>query len=247
MAIVFATSGAAEAQTTTGADLSPVVSVSTVNPGDILIAHVFYRDTTTTPSTPSGWTLLFGPADVGTTPVARHWVYGKVGVGGEEGTSISFGTGGGTALRFAICYRYTGRVSGTISQLCPAASFSSVPHATDPMAPTVTTTETGALAVAVGGQSDDNVQEVFAGSSGGTWVLRGAEVFTGGLQAARFLQDCIPTGDPGTVSFGAMTVINDPSGTIGFEIRTQPAVGPAETRLGPVIAPSKAVHRAAVW
>lgn len=239
MAIAFSASSASGASTvTSGAALSPLCP-ATVAPNDILLTCVCYKDLTTVPSTPSGWTELAGPFDIGTTAVGRVWVFGKIAVGTEDGTSVDFGTQGGTTHRWAHrISKFTGYVSGTISQIIPAASFNSVPRATDPAGPTVTTTDAGSLAVAFAGQNDDNAQEIFAGSTGGTWTLHNSYLPVEGTGAASCLQSCVPTSNPGTVSGGAMTVTNDPSFTVGFEIRpTAAATGssidltPAESAL----------------
>jgi hypothetical protein len=221
VAIAFADAGAGdEILSPTGADCNPACP-ATVNAGDILIGHVSIKGTSLSPTTPSGWTLLDGPRDVGTTVAARHWVYGKVAAGDEDGTTVSFSTDN-SAHTYARIYRYTGRVSGTITEL--VKGFSSIAHATDPQGPSVTTTETGALAVAAMTQSDNNAVAAIAGMSGGTWAESVAEYLPAlGTGASLILNHCTPTANPGTVSGGAVVATNDPSGTIGFEIRTQPA------------------------
>lgn len=233
MAISWQGSGALGATATNAAALTAACT-AVVTAGDILIAHVVYRNTTSAPATPGGWELLFGPADVGTTVTGRHWVFGKIADGTEDGTSINFGTAGGTVVRAARISRFAGRVSGTIFEVCPAASFSSLPDSQDPNAPTVTTTETGAMAIGLSCQTDDNALENYAGASGGTWGNRYVGVSTLGSQLAMSMNVCTPDADPGTVSGGAMSVTNDPSGTIGFEIRTQPDVVPPNEVTAPI-------------
>lgn len=232
---------------TSGAALQPSVSTGSVTAGWILIAHALWRDTSSTPATPSGWTPLFGPANIGTTVTARHWIFGKIAVGNEGGTNISFGTAGGTIVRCARVLRYSGRVSGSITDCVPSLSFSSIAHATDPQGPTVTTTVAGSLAVAYMAQSDDNVEEAIAGATGGTWGDYLNFITALGLDAALHYCSATPTADPGTISGGAIVATNDPSGTIGFEIRPEAPAVPPEIRQGPIIAPNKAVFRAATW
>jgi hypothetical protein len=244
MAIFYATSGAGDETATSGAALDPQCP-AVVNANDILIAHVSYKGTSFGPLTPAGWTLLFGPANVGTTVAARHWIFGKIAAGTEDSTNVQFGTAGGTVHRYARIYRFQGWVSGSITGVVPSASFTSIPHATDPQGPTVTTTEAGALAVACMTQSDNNVEEAIAGMSGGTWgnYLN----YAPGLGTGAALHFCTatPTADPGTISGGAIVAANDPSGTIGFEIRMTAVVPPATILMGPVIGPGQAVFRAA--
>jgi hypothetical protein len=275
VAITYSSVGTSEETAVSTAALSPSCP-ATINAGDILIAHICYNNLTDDPATPANWELLGGPFDIGTTPDGRHWIYGKIADGTEDGTSPSWGTSTGSVRKWGVIYRFLGRVSGTITQLVPAASFDSVPHGTDPQAPSVTTTETGALAVACSCQNDNNLLETYAGEAGGSWTLRFTAGTTGSTQTLAnsdlALNDCTPTADPGTVSGGAMTVTNDPSGTIGFEIRTQPAAPPetdapagdalaAGEALQPTVqageqppplyrtitAPSPAAIRSAVW
>ena len=224
MAVAFKGGGASvgSATETSGAALQPICP-ATVDAGDILIAHVFHEGTATAPTTPTGWTLLHGPEVIQST-IARHWVFGKIADGAEDSATVDFGTAGGTNQRGATVYSFSGRVSGAITDLCPAASFSATSHATDPQMPSVTTTETAALAVALVAQNDNNAQAAATGESGGDWVEATAEfavALTPGL--ALGLQTCTPTANPGTVSGGSISTANDPCGVIGFEIRTQPA------------------------
>jgi hypothetical protein len=245
VAITFTSAQAGASTATSGAGLTP--ASGSYAAGSVLIAHAFYQDLVTVPGTPSGWTLLFGPANVGTTAVGRHWAFGRIATGTD---TCAFGTAGGTNKRSARIYGFGGRTSGTISQVCPAVSFSDIPHATDPAMPTVTTTETGALAVALIAQHDDNAAAAATGATGGTWaeaVAEYLEAVIGAVDTMMQIQTCTPTANPGTVSGGTVATANDPAGTIGFEIRTQPTAGPTETRPGLTIGPSKAVFRAATW
>ena len=93
MAIAYSSQGAGAGTESNGASLD-LVCQATVNANDILIAHVIHTGTTTAPSTPANWSLLYGPADVGTTTTARHWCFGKLADGSEDGATISFGTAG---------------------------------------------------------------------------------------------------------------------------------------------------------
>lgn len=80
MAVAYKSQGAGAGTGTNGAALN-LSFPATVDANDILIAHVMHTGTTTAPTTPSGWTLLYGPANVGVTTVqARHWVFGKLAV-----------------------------------------------------------------------------------------------------------------------------------------------------------------------
>jgi hypothetical protein len=51
---------------------------------DLILLQVAVRDTSTTPATPSGFTLLFGPDSADNT--GRQWIYYKFSTGTESGT-----------------------------------------------------------------------------------------------------------------------------------------------------------------
>jgi hypothetical protein len=216
MAITYKSQGSGVSTETSGAALSPLCP-ATVDAGDILIAHVFWEATTTAPSTPSGWQLLSGPHVIETT-IARHWVYGKIADGSEDGAAVAFGNPAVTTQRAARIYSFAGRVSGTIGEI--VRGFAHLSHATDPAMPTVTTTKAGALAVALVAQNDNNAFGNPTGESGGDWVEAVAEytvALTPGLSLG--IETATPTADPGTISGGTMATTNDPCGVIGFEIK----------------------------
>lgn len=227
MAIAYKSQGAGAGTETSGATLN-VPCPATVDANDILIAHVIHTGTTTAPSTPAGWSLLSGPNNVGTTATARHWCFGKLAIGNEDGTNINFGTAGGTNGRAGRIYSFSGYISGTLADVVPAASFWVGSHATDPQGPFVTTTVAGARAVALFCQDDNNTGAAITGMTGGTWVENVAEYSdaTWGPQGiVLYINSAIPTADPGTISGGAQVATNDEAGTIGFEIRPEvPAV-----------------------
>lgn len=232
MAITYKSQGAGVSTETSGAALSPLCP-ATVDAGDILIAHVFWEGTATAPSTPGGWDLLDGPELIETT-IARHWLFGKIADGSEDGAAVAFGSPAVTTQRAARVYSFAGRVSGTITEL--VRGFAHLSHNTDPQMPTVSTTVAGALAVAVVAQNDNNAFANPTGESGGDWVLAVAE-YTAALTPGFSIGICTatPTGNPGTISGGAMATANDPCGVIGFEIRDQVPLGhPTMRRWGGV-------------
>lgn len=221
MAIAYNAAGSGNGTETSGAQLS-LTCPATVNSNDILIAHILITGTSISPTTPSGWTLLYGPGDLGVTIVtARHWVYGKLADGSEDGATVDFGNPATTEGRAGRIYSFTGYVSGTITDVVPAASFSSNPNDTDPPGPSVTTTVAGALAVALKAQDDNNTQSAITGMTGGTWTQQQSYTSTtwGPQGIAIAIDTCTPTADPGTVSGGTSATTNDECGTIGFEIR----------------------------
>lgn len=219
MAIAYSSQGAGVSTETSGAALSPLCP-ATVNAGDILIAHVFWEGTTTAPSTPSGWSPLSGPHVIEST-VARHWVFGKIADGSEDGAAVAFGAPAVTTQRAARIYSFTGRVSGAIEEL--VTGFTHLSHATDPQMPTVTTRTAGALAVALVAQNDNNAMASATGETGGDWTEAVAE-YTVALTPGFTLQiqTCTPTSNPGTVTGGTVATTDDPCGVIGFQIQDAP-------------------------
>lgn len=215
MAITYNSQGAGASTETTLAALSPLCP-ATVAAGDILIGHVYWEGILDAPETPANWTLLSGPHVIQTT-VARHWLFGKIADGTEDGAAVAFGAPASVNQRAARIYSFAGRTAGTITEL--VTGFAATSHATDPQMPTVTTTLAGALAVAVIGQNDNNAFASPTGESGGNWVEAVAEytvALTPGLSIG--IVTCTPTADPGTVTGGSDNTGNDPCGVLGFQI-----------------------------
>lgn len=221
MAIAFKSAGTGVSTETSSAALSPTCP-AVVDANDILILQTAWEGTTTAPSDPAGWTLLYGPQNVGSASVvARHWVYGKIAVGTEDGAAVALGSPAVTTQRAARIFSFSGYVGGTITDVVPAASFTNTVGDTDPTGPTVTTTQAGALACALVYQHDNNTLETFASASD-TWTERGTAggfIFALTPGGVLDLLTATPAVNPGTVSGGAMTVFNDPWSVIGFEIK----------------------------
>jgi len=228
VAIAFKSSGAGAGTEANGVSLD-LVCPAVVAANDILIAHVMHTGITTNPTTPSGWSLLYpDPADItvgaplGTgTATARHWCFGKLAIGTEDGATVGFGTGGGTNGRAGRIYSFDGYVSGTLAEIVPFASFSDIAHEQDPQAPTVITTVAGAKAVALMCQDDDNTHSDITGESGGAWAgyLEFVSSTLGPVGLCLAFMVGTPDVDPGTITGGVLGGANDESGTIGFEIR----------------------------
>lgn len=215
MAIAFKSSGSGVSTETSAAALSPLCP-ATVDVGDILIAHVFWEGTTTAPSTPAGWDLLSGPHVIETT-IARHWMFGRVADGTEDGAAVAFGNPAVTTQRAARIYSFSGRVVGPVTAL--VKGFAHTSNANDPTAPNVTTTKAGALAVLLVGQNDNNALASFTGESGGDYTEAVAELtanLTPGLSLG--IETATPTANPGTITGGTDNTTNDPAGVIGFQI-----------------------------
>jgi len=200
MAITYKSQGGGVSTETSGAALSPLCPA-------------------TAPSPPGDWTILGSSPYVIETTIARHWVYGKIAAGTEDGAAVACGSPAVTTQRGARIYSFAGRVAGTITEL--VTGFAHLSHATDPAMPTVTTTLAGALAVALVAQNDNNTFGNPTGESGGDWVEALATEFSANLTPGFSMGICsaTPTGNPGTISGGTIATTNDPVGVIGFQIK----------------------------
>ncbi|HBA36939.1 TPA: hypothetical protein DCZ15_03650 [Candidatus Falkowbacteria bacterium] len=225
--IAYKSAGAGTMTETNGASLAPVAP-ATVDAGDILIAHIVVLDSTSAPSTPSGWTLLFGPSGLGTgTPTGRAWAYGKIADGSEDGAVINFGSLASTIGRMGRIYSFSGYVSGAITDVVPVASFIENSSETDPIIEPVTTTISGAKAVSLVSQDDNNSHAGLGAVTGGTWVEAVADYVNASVGAqggALQIQVGTPTADPGTITGGIVAGTNDEANTLSFEIRSNAPV-----------------------
>ncbi len=215
MAITYKSQGDGVSTETSGAALSPLCP-ATVDAGDILIAHVYWEGTTTTPSTPANWALLSGPHVIETT-ISRHWVYGKIADGTEDGAAVAFGAPAVTTQRAARIYSFAGRVGGVIQDV--VNGFAHQSHASDATAPSVTTTEDGNLAVLLVGQNDNNAFGNFTGESGGDYTEAVAEYTVALTPGLSLGIQTAAMATAGTITGGSDNTLNDPVGVIGFQIR----------------------------
>lgn len=218
MAIAYKSAGAGASTESSGTTLN-VPWPATVDANDIGVLHAYYEGVVTTPATPAGFALLGGP--FGVTTVGRHYVYGKLAVGNEDGTNASLGSAAVTTMRSGRLYTLSGYESGSLAELIRVVEATT--HATDPQMPTVETRIAGALAAALVVQNDNNALGSATGESGGDWTEAVAE-YVAALNPGLVLQlqTCTPTANPGTVSGGAVAATDDPSGVIGLEIRPKP-------------------------
>lgn len=135
MAIAFRAAGAF-ASNSSG---NPVISYPAgVASGDILIIQYMVGGAATVATTPSGWTLLFGPTTTsdGSQP-ARAYVYYRV-AGGSEPSTITFAHTGSSGQAGGIMSAYTGADGTTPINVSTIAVTETT--GTTQTAPTVTTT-----------------------------------------------------------------------------------------------------------
>jgi hypothetical protein len=220
-AIAFKSQGAGASSEASGVAVSPA-SPASVDANDILIVHAYFEGTATAPDTPGGFTLLSGPNVIETT-IGRHWLYGKIALGTEDGAANALGTQAVTTMRSGRCYSLSGYEAGKLEEVIRGFAHISANSSTPGM-PTVTTTVRGGLAVCCVAVNDNNATAPATGESGGDWTEAVAE-YTVALTPGFTLQiqTATPTANPGTISGGTTNITNaDPVGLLGFEIRPYP-------------------------
>lgn len=141
---------------------------STVSAGDLLVLHCGARNTGDTFSTPSGWSLL---DDQNNTFAMRSYVFTKIADGSETG-SLSVTHAGGN-LAAARMYRFTGVASSSYTEGLSNAGIGDTGSTV--VAPTVTTTGTDRLALALVFTNTPSAHGSFTGETGGDWTEAVAE------------------------------------------------------------------------
>jgi len=152
--------GAGTGSGTTGT-LSPAYPTG-LQAGDLIILQVMVRDTSNTPTTPSGFTLLFGPDSNQNS--ARQWLYYRFSDETESGSlSISVG---GTACKLGRMYAFR--------NVALASWFEDADYGfgttDDVYANDVATTGANEIAVSFYFIQDNNEAYSFTGESGGDWI-----------------------------------------------------------------------------
>ncbi len=179
--------------------------------GDLILLQVTVRDTTNTPSTPSGFKLLFGPDSTGT---GRQWIYYKFSDGTESGTLTI--TIVGSSCKMARMYAFRNVAPENFIE---GGGFTSGTGLTI-SAPSVTTYGIGRLALAFVFVNDDNAVGDFTGETGGNWQEAIPEfTTTAGDDGTIQLQTAIMV-SPGTISGGSYAMLAaDPWGVRAFALK----------------------------
>lgn len=152
-------------------------SASTTNPtpgyptllqsGDLILLQVVVTDSSTNPTTPTGFTLLYGPDQSGTSDndyKVRQFIYYKFSAGTETGTITV--TIGGTQAKLARMYAFRGVVATSFYE---GGNWSfNYDDIINP--PSVTAASVNRLAVAFVCVSNDVSLGSFTGETGGNWV-----------------------------------------------------------------------------
>jgi hypothetical protein len=166
--VTFVSAGTADASEGSGTN-DPTPSYPTgLQAGDLILLQVTVFDTSTSPTTPTGFTLLYGDSN----GADRQWIYYKFSTGSESGiltVSVS-----GSTMTMARMYAFRN---------VKASSFTeggSLGTGTDSTVEGRTVATTGAGRLAVSFIFVDNNRDVsdFTGETGGNW----AEVTNGEFQ-----------------------------------------------------------------
>jgi hypothetical protein len=177
---------------------------------DLILLQVTVRDLTNTPTTPTGFTLLYGPDSTGT---GRQWIYYKISDGTEAGTITV--TISGSNCRMARMYAFR---NAAISSFNEGGGFGSGTGDTI-SAQSVTTTDAKRLAVSFVFVNDDNAVDGFTGETGGDWIEAVPEfTTTAGSDGCVQLQTATMA-SAGTISGGSCTMsAADPWGVRAFAL-----------------------------
>lgn len=214
----FGSAGAVDAGTvTSGAAWDPACPAS-VDPGDILIAHISCRDLVTDPVTPTGWVQLTLPIS---TTTGRHWLFGKIADGTEDGAAVSFGIQAVSVNRSGRIYRFIGNDWTGQNILDMVLGFASASGTVAAVADqSVTTPRANCLALNFIKVDDNNTIGPFTGETGGDWTEPVAEASnnlgTGWMAQLQTAQ----MASAGTINGGSVTMsAADPWSVIGCYIR----------------------------
>jgi hypothetical protein len=181
---------------------------------DLILLQVTVRDTTTTPTTPAGFTLLYGPDSTGT---GRQWIYYKFSDGTESGSITVTIIGYSTKLARMYAFRNV-----ALSSFTEGGGFGSGLGSII-NAQSVTTTGSNRLAVSFVFVNDDNAVGDFTGETGGNWQEAVSEFtytyYYYGWDGCVQLQTATMA-SAGTISGGNYTMsYSDPWGVRAFALK----------------------------
>ena len=178
--------------------------------GDLILLQVTVRDTSTTTTTPTGFTTLYSADSTGT---GRQWIYYKFATGSESGSlTVSIG---GSVTKMARMYAFS---NVALSSFSEGGSFGSGTGNTI-NAPSVTTIGVNRLTVSFVFVNDNNNVGSFAGESGGNWI-EAVNEYTTTVGSDGCMQLQIATmATAGTITGGSDTMyIGDPWGVRAFAL-----------------------------
>jgi hypothetical protein len=141
--------------------------------GDAMLLRYSLSGTTVTLVTPSGWTLLAGPIDKGTTN--REYLLGRVANGTEAGNTLTISASASSVTkRYAQLAAYSGTDT---SPFGTPSSFVETTAGTTHAAPTVNVATANCWIVEF---AEDRGSPGSTGLTHGTYTLRDTQVGTGG-------------------------------------------------------------------
>jgi hypothetical protein len=202
------------AGTGSGTTTNPTPTYPTgLQANDLLLVQVTVRDTSNTPTTPTGFTLLYGPDSTSST--GRQWIYYKFTTGTESGTVTV--TIGGSNCKIARMYAFR---NVALSSFTEGGGFGSG-NSRYISAQSVTTSDTGRLAISFVFVTNDNSVGSFAGETGGDWTEAVSEfITTAGSNGCVQLQSATMS-SAGTISGGSYDMgyyYSDPWGVRAFAL-----------------------------
>jgi hypothetical protein len=156
------------------------------------------RDTSTTPTTPTGFTLLYGPD--ATSGSGRQWIYYKFSTGSETG-SLTVTIGGSTA-KLARMYSFR---NVALSSFTEGGSFGTS-DGTTISARSVTTTGPSRLVVSFVFVTNNNAIGPFTGETGGDWIEPIAEFTSTAGNGGCIQLQTATMASAGTISGGSLTI-----------------------------------------
>jgi len=137
--------------------------------GDLILLQIGVRDTTSTPTTPAGFTLLYGPDTTGTGAGdrGRQWIYYKFSDGTEAGAlTITVSGSYDNVISIMYAFRYVAPFPFAEDPSTTAGDASTI------TAPTVDTSPRGLALAFIYAMDNQEILE-FEGETGGDWTVLG--------------------------------------------------------------------------
>jgi hypothetical protein len=177
---------------------------------DLILMQVTVRDVSTTPTTPTGFTLLYGPDSTG---YGRQWIYYKFSNGTETGTiTVTIG-GGSCKIARVYAFRNVARSSFTEGERFGSGTGKYI------YAQSVTTTNVNRLAVSFVFVNDDNPVGSFNLENGGNWTEAVSEFRTNAGSDGCVQLQTATMATAGTISGGSYSMgASDPWGVRAFAL-----------------------------
>lgn len=137
--------------------------------GDLILLQIGIRDTSSTPTTPTGFTLLYGPDTTGTGSGdrGRQWIYYKFSDGTEAGAlPISVSGSYDNVISIMYAFRYVAPFPFAEDPSTTSGDTSTI------TAPTVDTSPRGLALAFIYAMDNQEILE-FEGETGGDWTVLG--------------------------------------------------------------------------